>query len=502
MNSKAKGIIVCAVVVACLGGTLGILELTGADTGDSSSAVTTSASTSSEKDESVKLVDKQAADVAELTAVNENGSFTYYRDTETGKETTGIRELEGIELNTSMVSDLASDASQLKAYKLVESDSQDLAKYGFETPYATFTVKFTDGTERTFVVGDSAPQNRYRYLHEDGSNDVYMILESTVKYYAERKEAFAATTLLTKPSDDDMPAFGTLTIERSDIDYKMVFRQDSEEVNEKMSENMASQQVMTEPIFSYLNVDTATDTLYGLYGLTAQEAEVVFPDKAAMKKYGLDKPRATVTYTGDGYDYKLTIGDEYHEVNDDGEEQSAVSAYYCYFTGVDGKDAIWKIDASALPWVTLEPGDIVSSMMTWNMVVDVDNIKMEGELDTQFDLTSESPDGDDSSADLTKAECDGKEVSVDTFKSFYMYVLTCPTSEIIFDLPDGKPYQSIEINCADGTSDRIDFYKDTERRSIAVLNGKTPYRIASSWVTRLISNAKAVKDGGEVSNTY
>ena len=186
MNSKAKGIIVCAVVVVCLGGTLGILELTGADTGDSSSAVTTSASTSSEKDESVKLVDKQAADVAELTAVNENGSFTYYRDTETGKETTGIRELEGIELNSSMVSDLAEDASQLKAYKLVESDSQDLAKYGFETPYATFTVKFTDGTERTFVVGDSAPQNRYRYLHEDGSNDVYMILESTVKYYAKR----------------------------------------------------------------------------------------------------------------------------------------------------------------------------------------------------------------------------------------------------------------------------------------------------------------------------
>ena len=171
----------------------------------------------------------------------------------------------------------------------------------------------------------------------------------------------------------------------------------------------------------------------------------------------MDKPRATVTYTGDGYDYKLTIGDEYHEVNDEGEEQSAVSAYYCCFTGVDGKDAIWKIDASALPWVTLEPGDIVSSMMTWNMVVDVDNIKIEGDLDTKFDLTSESPDGDDSSADLTKAECDGKEVSVDTFKSFYMYVLTCPTSEIIFDLPDGEPYQSIEINCADGTSDRIDF---------------------------------------------
>lgn len=505
MNSKVKGIIVCAVVLVGLGGTLAVLELTGADSAESSSGGTDSQSvqdaTASKEDESVQLVDMDAADVVSLTAENENGSFTYYRDTETGKETTGIKELDGLELNSAMVSDLAEDAAQLTAYKSVEKDSSDLGKYGLAEPAAKFTVTFTDGSERTFEIGDVAPQNRYRYLKESGSNDVYMILGSTVSYYMERKEAFVNTSLLATPSDSDMPDFGVLTVSRTDIDYDMVFQQDSEEVNDKVSANMASQQVMTEPIFSYLNVDTATDMLYGLYGLTAIEAAEVFPDEAMMKEYGLDEPHTTVTFTGDGYDYKLTIGKEYHEVNEDGEEQSAVSAYYCYFEGVGGKDCIWKIDATALPWVTLKPGDIVTSMMTWNMIVDVENVKVYGgDIDVEMTPTvEEDKDGDE---DIVSVTADGKDADVSTFKDLYMYILTCPTSEVIFDLPEGDPYLTLEINCRNDVSDKIEFYKDTERRSIAVLNGKTPYRIKTSWTDRLVKNVEAVCDGGEVVDNY
>lgn len=501
MNSKFKGIIVCAVVLVCLGATLAILKLTGADTDDSSSESDSSEkSTSSEEDESVQLVDREANDVAELTAENKNGSFTYYRDTETGKETFGIKELDGLELNENMVSDLAEDAAQLTAYKSVEENAEDLAKYGLEEPEAVFTVKFSDGEERAFEIGDEAPQNRYRYLKEKDSNDVYMILGSTVEYYTERKEAFVSTTLLATPEDDEMPDFGTLTVSRSDIDYDIVFKQDSEEVNDRVSDNMASQQVMTEPIFSYLNVDIATDTLYGLYGLTAIEAEAAFPDEDTMAEYGLDDPHTVVTFTGEGYDYKLSIGGEYHDVNEEGEEQSAASAYYCYFEGVDGKDCIYKIDATALPWVTLLPGDIVSSMMTWNMITDVESLKIYGD-DADFEMLPTVEEDEDGDEDVASVTVNGDEADVDTFKSLYMYLLNCPTSEVIFELPEGDPYVTLEINCGDHT-DKIEFYKDTERRSIAVLNEKTPYRIRSAWVDRLLKNAEAVRDGGEVVDTY
>jgi hypothetical protein len=502
MNSKLKGIIVCIVVLVGLGGTLAVLKLTGADTADDSSADSseTEASTSSE-DESVQLVDMDASDVVSVVAENENGTFTYYHDTETGKDTTGIKELDGLELDSNMVSDLASDASQLTAYKLVEEDASDLEKYGLSEPIAKFTVTFTDGGERTFEIGDTAPQNRYCYFKEADSNDVYMMLYSTVQYYTYGKESFVETTLLETP-DDDMPDFGTLTIARTSYDYDMVFQQDSEEVNSKVSENMASQQVMTSPIFSYLNVDTATDMLYGLYGLTAAEAVEVFPDEDALKEYGLDDPQTTVTFVGDGYDYTLTIGNEYHELNDDGEEQTSVSAYYCYFEGVSGKDCIWKIDASALPWVTLEPGDVVTSMMTWNMVTDVDNIKVYGDDVDDIEMSPTVEEDEDGDEDLASVTVNGNEADVETFKSFYMYILTCPTSELIFDLPEGNPYLTLEINCEGDDSDVIEFYKDTERRSIAVLNGKTPYRIKTSWTDRMVQNAEAVRDGGEVVDTY
>ena len=72
MNDKIKGIIVCTVVLACLGGTLGILKLTGADGADSSSSDSSSKTTTSSKvDESVKLVEAEASDIAKISAVNE-----------------------------------------------------------------------------------------------------------------------------------------------------------------------------------------------------------------------------------------------------------------------------------------------------------------------------------------------------------------------------------------------------------------------------------------------
>jgi hypothetical protein len=206
-----------------------------------------------------------------------------------------------------------------------------------------------------------------------------------------------------------------------------------------------------------------------------------------------------VTFVGTDYDYKLTIGNGYHDVNDDGTEQTAASAYYCYFTGVDGKDCIWKIDATALPWIDMKPGDVITTMMTWNMVTDIDSITFSGDESGVFELTVE---GEDDDEDVTAVTLDGKDVDVSDFKTFYQYLLTCPTSDVITELPEGEPYVTVYIDCAEGSDDKIEFYKDTERRTIAVLNDKTPYRIQTNWLDRLIKNVEAVRNGEEVVESY
>ncbi len=496
MNEKVKGLVIGAVVLAALGGTLGILKLTGADNVPADESSSSKAAASSKVDESVQLIDAAAADIREIDVTNESGGFTYVGESDSGKTGATITELNGLELASRKVSDIGEDTAQLTAYKLAEKDAADLSKYGLDAPEAQFKVMFADGTERTFCIGIKAHQNRYRYLCEKGSSDVYMIMESTISAFLGRKEELLNTTLLVKP--DSEPEFGKLTVSRKGLDYDIVFESD-DGTNSRSNSNMPSAQVMTEPIFSYLNGTTSTDVIYALYGLTAMEAEVIFPTDEQRTEYGLDDPAATVTFTGEGYDYKLTIGGEYHDVNEEGNEQTAASAYYCTFEGVDGKDCIWKIDASALPWVELDPRDVITTLMTWNMVVDVNELKVSGDESADFKLTS-TGEGDD--RELSAVTCDGKDVSVDLFKSLYQYVLTCPTNqEIYFDEAEGDPYLTIEIVC-DGYTDKIELFKDTERRSIVKLNGRVSYRIQSKWTDRFIKNVEAVKTGGTVEEDY
>ena len=447
-------------------------------------------------DESVQLVDVSASDIREIDVTNSYGSFTYVGESESGKSGATITELSGIELAARKVSDIGEDTAQLTAYKLAEEGASDLEKYGLTEPESEFLVKFADGSERTFLIGIKAHQNRYRYLCEKGSSDVYMVMESTLSPFLGRKEDLINTTLLATP--DNEPEFGTLTVSRKALDYDIVFESD-DGTHEKSNSNMPSAQVMTEPIFSYLNGTTSTDVIYSLYGLTAMEAELIFPTEEQLAEYGLDDPVATVTFVGDSYDYKLTIGGEYHDLNEEGSEQTAASAYYCTFEGAEGKDCIWKIDASALPWVDLDPIDVITTLMTWNMVVDVNELKVTGETEADFKLTS-TGEGDD--RELSAVTCGGEEVSVDLFKSLYQYVLTCPTNqEIYFKEVSGDPYLTIEIVC-DGYSDKIELFKDTERRSIVKLNGRVSYRIQSKWADRFVKNIEAVKTGGTVEEDY
>ncbi|MCD8094687.1 MAG: DUF4340 domain-containing protein [Ruminococcus sp.] len=512
MNDKLKGIIVCGVVVACLGATLGVLKLTGVDTSDEDEEDSSEESTSSEEeDESVQLIDVETDDIAQIYVTNEYGSFTYVGESESGKDAAGIAELEGLTLSTAAVSDIGEDTAQLTAYKLAEEDATDLSKYGLDNPASTFEITFRDDTQRTFMIGDNANQNRYRYVYEEGTTDVYMVLETTMTAFLERKEDLLDTTLLASSSDDeDEIDFGVLTVSRADLDYDMVFEQDDGSY-EKSNENMPSAQVMTSPIFSYLNGTTSSDIIFSLYGLTAIEAEVIFPDEEDLAEYGLDDPIVTVTFVGDDYDYTLLIGNEYHELNDEGEEQSEASAYYCTFSGVDGHDCIWKIDASSLPWVDLEPTDVVTTLMTWNMVVDVTEINITGDETVDIDITSEVVEDEDDSDDddeeedkeVTAVEIDGEEVDVELFKSLYEYILSCPTTEVWFEDPDEEDsYLTLDIVTEDGGGDTLEFYKDTERRTIVKLNGATSYRIQSKWVDRLLSNVEAVKNGEDVEDDY
>lgn len=499
MNDKLKGIIISGVVLAALGGTLAIMKFTGLDTppeGTESSSVADSSSQA--PDESVLLIDKTEENIKTVKVTNESGGYTFTGPSASGKDAASITELKGLALNTSKVADIGLDTAQFRAYRLAESGASDLAKYGLAEPQASIDVTFDDGSERSFSIGSKSPEDRFYYVCEKGSNDVYMVSDSLIRNYLEPMEHFVDKTILGAQTDDT-PEFGKLSISRKDLDYDMVFETDKGNFS-RSSENMASAQVMTEPIFAYLDGTNSSDLLYKLYGLTAMEVIKVFPTDADLKEYGLDDPECTVGFSGEGYDFTLSIGNGFHEENEQGNLQTAAAAYYCTFKGDDRRNCIYKVDASALPFLTVLPNDVISSLMTYNMITDVTSIEFKGDSNDKFEIAIT---GEGNDAELEKVTCNGSEVDIPSFKSLYQFILVCPTKDgVYFEDPAGEPYLTMSINCADGHSDVIELYKDTDRRSIVKLNGRTSYRIRAKWGEALLKNVEAVKTGGEVDANY
>ncbi len=500
MNGKLQGIIVCGVVAACLGGVMLFLNSTNGGTDTESSSK--SGISAPNKDESVVILERSSNDITAVKVVNEYGVFTLEKP-ESGKSNWTIGELGNVNQNATAESSMVSNLDNFEAKKLVEKDVEDMSKYGLDEPTAEFVVSYSDGTDVTVHVGSVSPGNeRYSYVSLDDEKTVYMVMGTKLSYYTDPVTEYASLTLLAKPSDEDWPDYGKETVSRKDLDYDMTFENNPNEVEG------LSGQVLTEPIFAYLNITNSSAATHGIWGLTAQSCEVLAPTDEDFKEYGLDDPFAEVRLSGDGYDYTLKIGDPvYQTVGDSSETTDTVTAYYCYFTGVNGVDCIYLVSADSLPWATVKAEDVITSLMTSNYLVDLSDIEVvyNGEktvYEVESNGTSADTNEDGSTAEVTKVVCGGKELDIDNFKSFYQYLMGCPTNEIYFEEPEGESYMTITLNRKDGGKDVMEMYKDSSRRSVVKLNGKPSFRIQSGWTDSFVSNMEKLAKGEAVNDTY
>lgn len=501
MNGKVQGIIICGVISASLAGMLVFLNATDKDKNkkeESSAAETVS---SAAEMEHYIVLEKGEEEIASIKSENEEGGFTLDKPA-SGKSSWTVEEIVSVNQNRAMKESLISDCGYLEASKIAEEDAQELSKYGLDEPRASFEVSYTDGTSMKVLIGDVAPESKYTYIKLDNSSTVYMILGSRISDMLKGANAFANLSLIEKPvNNEDWPEYGKEVITRSDWDYQVVFENDPNEES-----NMLSSQVISEPIFSYLNITGSSDVTHGMWGLTAARCEAVAPTDEQLVEYGLDEPRCVVSLKGDGYDYTLKVGGESYSEAAEG-ETPVLEGYYCTLSGVAGSNAVYVIPEASLPWVTFKIEDVISNLITSNYLVDLANmsVTIDGK-ETLFDMTtnggSNDKDENGKAADITSVKADGKELDIYQYKSLYQFIMSCPTNEIWFEEPSGEPAVIIKQVRKDGGEDVIELYKDTSRRYLVKLNGKTSYRIQSTWVDSLKTNVENLKNGKNIDDNY
>ncbi len=501
MNSKVKGIIICLVVLLCLGVMLLVLKLLPEKEGDSSSSESSSESSESHGD--IDLL-ADVADKLENTMVSsiefesENG-YVKIEQEKAGEEGWKISKLNGINQTSTIYSAVANTVCSLKAKDLVEENAGDMEKYGLVSPQSTFTVTFDldKGIKtKTFLIGDESPEDSYFYLCESGKNTVYTVYSSTLSYFFYTNEDFVSLSMLSAlPSDADENYFTSLVVKQKARDYDMIFENDDDE-----NSSMVSSQVMTSPIFSYLDITNSSSVTHGMWGLNAQRAVVAHPGEEDMKKYGISDPTATAKLKCIEGEYTLTIGNPEYVKDSEGDNTETIDGYYAYITGVEGADVIYYCSASDLPWATFGPSDVISGLMTTNNVVDLKGVNLKTkDIDISYALEI-SEENENGNKDVLSVKENGKtELDPEIWKGWYQLLIQCPTDEIYFTDPEAQAlYMTVDIERLDGITDVMEIYKETDRRYIVKLNGKTSFRIESGWVDAIIGGIQKVRDGEEI----
>lgn len=488
MSKNVKTLLYIGIFILCMALVLVILVVTdssGKSNNDTEEAV----------DDSIYLCNNDRDDIKSVVVSNSNsnGGFNIARDL----KGLYIPELDGLQSSSAIINAAGNCAASITAKTVVEENAADLDKYGLgdETYVAKIDVTLSDGTEYTIYLGEITPDTSYRYARVGGETTVYTVLASRTGYFTYELSDFVSLTILEElSSTNTSPTIDWLTVTRKDLDYDVIFEDDTKNyASDEVS--MASSQVMISPVYAYLDITNSNDIVYGLWGLTASTAECIFPTDEDFEEYGIADPYCTVYLEAELQVYDLKIGNVASYATDEsGNETDEPAYYYGYFEGID---CIFTFAVDEIPWVTFMPIDILSSLMTSNYIYALDYIDIRIDNNEQvnyyFDL-----EGDVDEATLTGTLNRVSEIRLDDFKSLYQFMLKCPIDAICLEDPadDAKLLAYIEFARADGGGDTLELYDAGNNRVIVKLNGTTSFSQPRNYLNVLEENLKIYANGG------
>ena len=437
------------------------------------------------------LYDKAPADIAKLTIENEGGTYEVVRVGEGDDAKWTVMDIANLPLSGSVMTKLLDNSASLTSQQTVSEAPEDISIYGLDAPSATFTAEFSDSakTVKKLLIGNLTPEETKRYVMLEGDPKVYTVFGTALncflqdKYALINKTVFSAQAAASADDSTDYTRINKLTVSRADIDYDIVIEYDTRLDDESSMVANSSSYVMSEPVFRDLNPETSSGVTDGIFGLTASDLAVLNPNEEDIAASGLDEPAAEVTAeVNGGSGLHFRIGNEF--INEEGKKDGR-------YVLVDGIDIIYIFSESSLPWLTVKPLDIVTTMYTSNYVYDLDRLNITGGgKEMNFSISGGS---DDFAVTLNGAAADG-----DAFKNLYQFILRAPSSELHFEDISAEPSLTVEIVTRDGGGDLIEFIPDGNRRAVVRLNGRPEYICQQSYVDRFIKNMELFENGEEI----
>lgn len=411
-----------------------------------------------------------AEDIKEFTVKNEKGAFTFSKKGDKWKAKGYDNEL-----NQSAVSSMASVLSSLYAYKTVEENPEDTAKYGLENPTAEGSCK-----DITVYLGALTPDSKYFYVKTDKSSAVYM---------AETTLCDSLNYGLNDFIDKSVPKIDRDTIQELEIkvrdkeDIYVKYDPDNPIARDYAEANGLATLVMEKPVSNMLvyPYNLHNSVLKNISNLNV--TDLVEAKPTDISKYGLDNPLVQVKIRDTENTVELKAGNMAPSVND---------IEYIYVL-INDRPEVFTMDyRSVEPFINASIADFSEKFISLYQRSKVKSIKLGNytiELKDEGENTFVQEDG--VTRDKRNAYINGKLIEREDFTNFYEQLIGIGFDDIdVTAKAEESPQLVITFNLTDGSKDTAEYYSYNPDFYVVKKGNNTSMLVNKQTVARVLNEAE------------
>ena len=511
MGKNAKIIIFSLIAIAVLGGVAAVLMLTAPEKTEQPENNEFAQPSSSSDGVQLKLCSREEADVSMIEVTNDSGSYTIKPSGSTDADGGIIWTVDGLEeapLDNSVISTAVGYACTVDAKEFAEtlSDPSDLAKYGLDEPAATVKTIFSDGSDFTFMLGDSVPNvTTAVYMTPDREN-IYTAYVSRTSVFSENKLTYVSRAVTPAYDQSAGEEVIKLTVERSDLEEPIVIDFIPEGEGEEV--HVYSYR-MTSPYSAYIDFTDGTGFVYSPFGLTASTVLDVGIGETEMNATGMNDPTCKISVVSNIRSFDVTVGNPIYNTvtGEDGVDREVLQGYY----GISGEHpgVMYFFEAGSVAAVTTDPAKILSKLFLMPYILSLESVEYSDNTGRSVAIGIERiPSENEDEKDSENYYVNGELWDTQQVKNLYQYFISAAGEELYLDEDRGDFIAEIVYNYRDksqgiGGKDTVRFYSsNTDRKVIISMNGENLFKTRQMYATQLLANITSFLDGGEIISTY
>lgn len=433
-----------------------------------------------------------------LTIKNANGEYTLIRDGDDIK----IKGRENIMLLPATSKAVFETFAEVYVVKTITENGTD--GFGFDDPSAVLTLKKVDGTTKTMLVGDFAPNTENcRYMCFEGENTVYLLDSDRTSRFMGKVSVLYSKTVSKYFTTDEMVS---ISIKRADGE-EILLRPSNEEEQNDMS--FISGYTMEKPFVFGADSDTVTSLCKTLSSLPTAEIveDEVTDDK--LSAYGISTG-AVVTVVADFDTTSVTLDNGevnpyYDAANKEGKVRKTTvyrignaSENKIYFT-YDDLPIIYSVEKSAFDFVNTDTYQFCQRLVNIAYLTDLSSLTVDtcdGKIYT-FDITCGTD--DEGNKAVSEVTLDYSPVDVDNFKNFYQNIVAISHNGL-GNMPGKKDAElRLVYNFSDRHKETVEFLKtDDERKVFMTIDGGGRFVVLKTKTDKIKNDLKKLLSGQTV----